>query len=122
MTNAKVQKLDAKFKKIYREQTLAENRFHCRYCFEPLTFKTVTVDHVQPKSKGGLDRKENLAPCCLSCNRMKGSMTANQYMNRIKAFPKGQPIEWLIKWSNRRLNLATARSVKHISEMFGVKP
>ena len=86
MTSAKKQKMDTKFKKVYREQALAENRFQCRYCFEPLTFKNVTADHVQPKSKGGLDRKENFAPCCLSCNRMKGSMTANQDMNRIKSF------------------------------------
>lgn len=120
MNNRKLQKLDTSFRRVYREEALKQQHFECRYCFEPLTYKSVTADHFEPKSKGGLDRKENIVPCCLSCNRMKGSMTANQYMNRIKHFPKGEPIEWLIKWSNRRVNLAASRSVKRISEMFGV--
>lgn len=44
----------------------------CAYCKTPLTEENITVDHIIPKSKNGSEDTENLAPCCLSCNRKKG--------------------------------------------------
>lgn len=36
-------------------------------------FELMTIDHVIPKSKGGLDRLNNLVPSCNRCNTKKGS-------------------------------------------------
>ena len=34
-----------------------------------------TKDHIHPKSKGGLDRIENMQTMCFECNQAKGSNT-----------------------------------------------
>ncbi|KKN83859.1 hypothetical protein LCGC14_0295120 [marine sediment metagenome] len=40
----------------------------CVYCGAPFS----GFDHLQPLSRGGLHVAENLAPCCQSCNSVKG--------------------------------------------------
>ena len=54
---------------------------HCAYCGRPLKMKAMTVDHLVPKSKGGLVPKskgggnciENLMPSCSDCNTTKAA-------------------------------------------------
>ena len=41
----------------------------CIYCGE----KSASIDHVLPRSKGGLSITENCVPACLSCNGKKSS-------------------------------------------------
>lgn len=41
----------------------------CSYCSQP----AFTVDHVMPKKHGGTNSVNNLVPCCIQCNRAKGS-------------------------------------------------
>lgn len=49
----------------------------CKYCYEKLTDKTFTVDHVTPVCAGGTDAFANLVACCKYCNKMKGSKPAD---------------------------------------------
>lgn len=49
--------------------------FKCQYCFDKFPLKELTIDHVQPKSKGGEDIHANRVLACGSCNRRKGSVT-----------------------------------------------
>jgi len=42
----------------------------CQYCGSR---KNLTIDHVIPRSKGGMDTWENLVACCSSCNIAKGN-------------------------------------------------
>ena len=42
----------------------------CAYCRAE---RATTVDHIIPKCSGGTSFKNNLLPCCVSCNRSKGS-------------------------------------------------
>lgn len=44
--------------------------FKCKLCGRQ---KNLTIDHVQPFSKGGGDDRENLQTLCLSCNISKGA-------------------------------------------------
>ena len=53
----------------------AANR--CEYCQSPAAFATQSfeVEHIEPKSKGGPTRPENLALSCGGCNRKKYTAT-----------------------------------------------
>ncbi len=60
------------YKKIIlsRKNILRRDGHRCQYCGRgdvPLT-----VDHVQPKSRGGEDTWENLVAACVKCNNKKG--------------------------------------------------
>ncbi len=45
----------------------------CQYCNKPIERADMTIDHIIPTSKGGLDIIENLALACNSCNQEKGN-------------------------------------------------
>lgn len=49
----------------------------CEYCRARAEFSadTFTIDHITPRSLGGLTTADNLAPSCYSCNQHKASRT-----------------------------------------------
>ncbi len=51
----------------------------CKYCHCKLTNNNRTVDHVVPLSKGGEHSKDNLVPCCRSCNSRKNAKTPEEW-------------------------------------------
>jgi hypothetical protein len=53
-------------------QSIKEAFSHkCAYCGEH--HKDLTLDHVQPKTRGGQDVSTNVGPACQRCNHNKGS-------------------------------------------------
>lgn len=62
----------------------------CCYCGELLTHNSRTMDHIYPRSWGGISLTNNLLPCCKNCNHTKSDMTPSQYkkfqkLNSVKA-------------------------------------
>jgi len=47
----------------------------CSYCGAELDDSNRTIDHVEPKSRGGSFRLGNLRLCCKRCNQLKGAGT-----------------------------------------------
>lgn len=58
---------------LSRKNILLRDRNTCQYCGELLSASDLTLDHVIPRSKGGLSTWENLVACCHPCNRHKGN-------------------------------------------------
>ena len=56
-----------------REQIRRRTNFACEFCgvSETDVGGQLTIDHFQPKSKGGEDFLENLLYCCICCNQYK---------------------------------------------------
>ena len=57
---------------LSRKNILLRDRNTCQYCGEVLPSSELTLDHVAPRSRGGLSTWENLVACCHGCNRQKG--------------------------------------------------
>src|ERR1700739_3395690 len=57
---------------LSRKNLLMRDRNSCQYCGEVLPSSELTLDHVVPRSRGGLSTWENLVACCHGCNRQKG--------------------------------------------------
>ena len=53
----------------FRQNIFTSWNYRCAYCGSPAN----TLDHIHPKSKGGLNRTDNLVACCSNCNLSKGS-------------------------------------------------
>jgi 5-methylcytosine-specific restriction endonuclease McrA len=58
---------------LSRKNILLRDRNTCQYCGKTLAASELTLDHVVPRSRGGLSTWENLVACCHTCNRKKGN-------------------------------------------------
>lgn len=59
---------------VTRRGVLRRDAHRCGYCGAAAT----TIDHVLPRSRGGVDSWENLVACCLRCNNLKGDRTPQE--------------------------------------------
>lgn len=79
----------------FRKKILDHWDFTCAYCGAPAD----TLDHVIPRSKGGLTTSENLVACCAKCNRDKGSEEWTEwYRSKNYWCPEREADVWL--WTN----------------------
>lgn len=56
-----------------RKMVYLRDNYTCQYCGEKFTAKDLTLDHVKPKSLGGMSSWSNLVTCCATCNWLKGA-------------------------------------------------
>jgi hypothetical protein len=56
-------------KRLWRQNIKDAWNHECAYCESK---EDITLDHVIPQCKGGLDIKPNVVACCHSCNQSKG--------------------------------------------------
>ena len=60
---------------VIRAKVFATKGSQCHYCGADAS----QVDHVLPRSRGGLDVLDNLVPACALCNHAKGDMTPEEW-------------------------------------------
>lgn len=58
-----------------RDRVFRRDRFTCVYCGE-MRPEELTLDHVEPRMRGGDQSEGNLVTCCRRCNREKGGLPA----------------------------------------------
>lgn len=69
----------------YSDKKLPYDNDRCAYCGDPFSkWKPRTVEHVMPKSQGGIRSKKNKIIVCIQCNQLKGDMTINQFLQALK--------------------------------------
>jgi 5-methylcytosine-specific restriction endonuclease McrA len=61
-----------------REYLLEKWGRACAYCAAGGT--PLTIDHIQPRSRGGSDRIRNLCLACVPCNQAKSSMPVTEFL------------------------------------------
>jgi len=66
---------DTHRRKITRRAVFARDQWTCQYCGSR---SNLTVDHVIPKSKGGVSTWDNIVASCAPCNRRKGNALPRQ--------------------------------------------
>lgn len=66
---------------------LDRDRYRCQYCQTRLTANSATIDHVVPRSHGGLTIFENIVTSCGYCNNKKGNRPLDQTRLRLRQRP-----------------------------------
>ena len=69
-------KKSAKYSRI---GVFRRDNWSCQYCGKKGNRKSLTIDHVHPKSKGGENTFENTVACCVKCNSAKGDKSLEQF-------------------------------------------
>ncbi len=75
---------------LSRKNILLRDRNTCQYCQVVLPAGELTLDHVLPRSRGGLSTWENLVACCHSCNRRKGNQLLHE-LTEMKLLREPRP-------------------------------
>ena len=89
---------------LSRKNILLRDRNSCQYCGVVLPAGELTLDHVIPRSRGGLSTWENLVACCHSCNRRKGNQMLHE-LEDMKLLREPRPF--------------TLHTSRHIMRMIG---
>ena len=63
-----------------RDQIFTRDDFRCAYCGEQFDAELLTVDHVQPKMRGGDRSGGNLVTACAPCNARKGGLSLAAFL------------------------------------------
>jgi 5-methylcytosine-specific restriction endonuclease McrA len=75
--------------------------FKCAYCRIPISVKSVSRDHVLPKSRGGKDTMANVVASCKKCNNRKDAKLPHEAGMVLHVVPgpmtEAQKMEALVK-------------------------
>lgn len=84
---------------LRRQHKLKKYGNKCYLCGKKLSInghkldRGFTLDHVVAQAKGGLSKKENLKPCCKTCNERKAAMDVITLKAGTKVKVNGIPFE-----------------------------
>ncbi|MGO3884822.1 MAG: HNH endonuclease [Mycetocola sp.] len=83
---------------VSRRGVLRRDGHRCGYCGR----QAATIDHILPRSRGGVDSWENLVACCARCNNVKGARTVAEMNWHLRTTPK-MPFgpSWAVRGAER---------------------
>lgn len=73
-----------------RDKWLEQNKapyYFCYYCNKMMTRTELTLDHYESRGRRPDLRfsLKNLVPCCAPCNAEKGSLSGDEYLEKIRS-------------------------------------
>ena len=78
---------------LNRENIFIRDFYTCQYCGK----SAESVDHIVPRSKGGLHEWSNVVACCKKCNLIKADKLLHQTHLNIKMLPSSPKGNFWIK-------------------------
>jgi 5-methylcytosine-specific restriction endonuclease McrA len=71
-----------------RKNLFKRDRYACMYCGVQPGPENLTIDHVLPKSRGGVSSWTNCVLACLECNKRKANRTPEEAGMKLRKDPK----------------------------------
>ncbi|HUT11288.1 MAG TPA: HNH endonuclease [Thermoguttaceae bacterium] len=72
---------------LNRHSVLARDEHRCQYCSRQFPPHRLSLDHVVPRSRGGMTTWENVVCACLECNVKKGGRTPREARMKLVRRP-----------------------------------
>jgi hypothetical protein len=107
-----------------RETLRRRFQLRCGYCgvSERDVGAELTVDHFQPRSRGGLDEPENWVYCCHACNEFKGDFWQPGSPQRILHPLREEMAAHLIEQEDGTLRALSKTGTFHIERLHLNRP
>ena len=86
-----------------RDILLARDKYLCAYCGFVFPHRSLTIDHVIPKSRGGRHVWTNTVAACESCNHRKGDKTPEEANMHLLYVPYAPNAFERLYLQNRRI-------------------
>lgn len=74
--------------KLNRRNLFARDANRCQYCGHRFPTSELSLDHIVPRSQGGVNSWENIVCACVRCNVRKGGRTPDQAGMHLITQPK----------------------------------
>jgi len=87
-------------RKISRRALFARDGWRCQYCGST---GRLTLDHVVPRSRGGMSVWENVVTSCAPCNMRKGNRLLEEVHMRLVAQPRAPSPALFVTLSAQRI-------------------
>jgi 5-methylcytosine-specific restriction endonuclease McrA len=71
-----------------RKSLFKRDRYTCQYCGKQPGPSELTIDHVMPKSRGGISSWTNCVLACVECNKFKANRTPDEAKMTLRKVPK----------------------------------
>jgi 5-methylcytosine-specific restriction endonuclease McrA len=71
-----------------RKNIFKRDRYTCQYCGAQPGPAELTIEHVLPRSKGGVSTWENCVLACVECNKRKADRTPEQAGLKLRTVPR----------------------------------
>jgi 5-methylcytosine-specific restriction endonuclease McrA len=71
-----------------RKNIFKRDRYTCQYCGAQPGPEELTIEHVLPRSKGGVSSWENCVLACVDCNKRKADRTPEQAGLKLRTVPR----------------------------------
>lgn len=71
-----------------RRNLFKRDRFTCQYCGAQPGPEELTIEHVLPRSRGGLSSWENCVLACVACNKRKADRTPPEARMELRRAPR----------------------------------
>lgn len=87
-------RLPMKEVKFTRQNLFARDRYTCQYCGNIFPHRSLNLDHVIPRDRGGRTTWENIVTSCLKCNTHKGNRLPHEagiHLRRKPTRPRCRP-------------------------------
>ena len=73
-------------RRLSRRAVFYRDDFTCQYCGQQT--RSLTLDHIAPRSRGGAHAWENVVSACIPCNHRKAGATPKEANMRLLREPK----------------------------------
>ena len=80
--------INAELVKFSRRNIFYRDSNICQYCAKKFRTHDLTIDHVLPKSRGGISEWKNVALACYRCNSLKDNRTPKEAEMPLLKHPK----------------------------------
>lgn len=108
--------------RLSRHAIFARDSNICQYCGHRFGASQLSLDHVIPRSRGGMSTWENMVCACLKCNIRKGGRTPREAHMRLVRQPVRPKYNPLIALKLQNPKYASWRTWVNIEPSSGVLP
>ncbi len=70
-----------------RRNLFKRDKYVCQYCHKQPGIEQLTIDHVVPRSLGGVSSWENCVLACIACNRQKADKSLKESGLKLRSKP-----------------------------------
>lgn len=85
---SRYEKLPQQKANFSRRTLFRRDNFQCQYCGCKPGSGELTLDHIQPKSRGGKTTWENIVCACVNCNARKADRTPDEAGMKLRTTPR----------------------------------